>query len=49
MSRIPVAQVAVQTCADAAGDLREVHFVLFGEAAYQAFCEVAERRAARVH
>lgn len=34
--------MAVQTCADAAGSLREVHFVLFGEAAYEAFGGAAQ-------
>ena len=47
MSKFAAAQVAVQTCVDAAGDLREVHFVLFGGAAHQAFCEAAEKHAAK--
>ncbi len=35
-------QVAIQTCADAAGDLHEVHFVLFSSSTYKSFCEAAE-------
>jgi len=38
------AQVALQTCADAAGSLREVHFVLFGSEAFEEFCRAADAR-----
>lgn len=42
-------QVALQTCADAAGGLREVHFVLFGAEAFQAFCAAADARTPPAH
>ena len=32
----------MQTCADAAGSLREVHFVLFSNDTYKQFCTAAE-------
>ena len=38
-------QVAIQTCADAVGDLHEVHFVLFGSEAFGEFCAAAEAHA----
>ena len=42
ISTLPAVQVAVQTCADAAGDLREVHFVLFSSDTFTTFCKAAE-------
>jgi O-acetyl-ADP-ribose deacetylase (regulator of RNase III) len=38
------AEVALAACAEHAGALREIRFVLFGEAMYRTWCAVARRR-----